>query len=436
MFHRNVRLRDCLRSTLCRALIAQVMLAACAAAAAEAVSGGDPPLTMGEAETRALDGEPGREALLAGAEALREQAVAAGQLPDPQLSVGLANYPIESGGFRSEAMTQGQLGLRQAFPPGATRAISTRRFTAMADAVSGNAEARRRDVLTAVRSAWLETRYWQEADATVRARRPYFSDLVSVTRSLYAVGQKDQQDVLRAELELSRLDDRLIDIAGERERARAALSEWVGDAAYRPMAPPAASYDALPPPARLRAALAEHPEIGAAKARLAARSAEVELAEERFKPGWAVNLSYGYRDGLMPDGAPRSDFVSVAVTVDLPMFRRNRQDRSLRAALGERRAAGALLEAARRRLASRFEAEYAQWRQLGRRIDLYETTILIQAEDRARAALAAYRSDTGDFAEVMRGRIDELGARLELIRLQFEQGQSHARLANLGGLPR
>ncbi|HZW59913.1 MAG TPA: TolC family protein, partial [Woeseiaceae bacterium] len=201
-------------------------------------------------------------------------------------------------------------------------------------------------------------------------------------------------------------------------------------------APPAASYDALPPPARLRAALAEHPEIGAAKARLAARSAEVELAEERFKPGWAVNLSYGYRDGLMPDGAPRSDFVSVAVTVDLPMFRRNRQDRSLRAALGERRAAGALLEAARRRLASRFEAEYAQWRQLGRRIDLYETTILIQAEDRARAALAAYRSDTGDFAEVMRGRIDELGARLELIRLQFEQGQSHARLVNLGGLPR
>ena len=84
------------------------------------------PLTLAEAEDLALRQEPGLSEFQAKADALDEQAVAAGQLPDPVLRVGLANFPIESGGFTTEGMTQGQLGIRQAFPPGKTRALSTR----------------------------------------------------------------------------------------------------------------------------------------------------------------------------------------------------------------------------------------------------------------------------------------------------------------------
>ena len=75
-------------------------------------------LSLAEAERIALENEPGQAALLERAGALREQAVAAGQLPDPKLRVALANFPIESGGFSTEGMTQAQLGVRQAFPPG------------------------------------------------------------------------------------------------------------------------------------------------------------------------------------------------------------------------------------------------------------------------------------------------------------------------------
>ena len=51
------------------------------------------------------------------------------------------------------------------------------------------------------------------------------------------------------------------------------------------------------------------------------RGEAVELAEQAYKPGWALDLNYGYREGNLPSGEPRSDFVSVAVTVDLPIFR-------------------------------------------------------------------------------------------------------------------
>jgi outer membrane protein TolC len=350
--------------------------------------------------------------------------------------MGLANFPIEAGGFSTEGMTQAQLGIRQSFPPGKTRAVSTRQFQSLAAEMTENAGARGRDVLTSVRSAWLETYYWHRAHTIVSESRPFFSDLVTITRSLYAVGKKDQQDVLRAELELSRLDDRLIEISKQRARARAALSEWVGSESSRPIAEKLPSWERVPALQTLRTDLATHPALQAADARIAARRAGIDLANERYKPGWALDLGYGYRDGSLPTGGPRSDFVSLSVTVDLPLFRKNRQDRGVAAALSERRAADESKDELLRRLNSQLEAEYARWQDLSRRVDLYERLILTQAKDQANAALLAYQSEAGDFADVMRGFVDDLNTRLDHIRLQIERAQSYAVLANLGGLPR
>jgi len=396
----------------------------------------DIPLTLAAAENLALNHEPGQAAYLARADALEEQAVAAGQLPDPKLRMGLANYPIESGDFRTEGMTQGQLGIRQAFPPGKSRSVSTRQFQSLAQEMSHTADARERDVLTSVRNAWLDAFYWQRAHAIVSDSRPFFADLVTVTRSLYSVGTKDQQDVLRAELELSRLDDRLIETSKQHSRAKAALSQWVGDDANRRLAEKLPTWDQVPTREQLRTELLSHPAMRAADARVDARRAGIDLANERYKPGWALDLGYGYRDGSLPNGNPRSDFVSLSVTVDLPLFRKNRQDRHLAAALSERRAADESKEQLLRRLLSQLDAEFARWEDVSRRVDLYESLILIQAEDQAAAALAAYQSEAGDFADVMRGFIDELNTRLDHIRLQVERAQSYAVLANLGGLPR
>lgn len=390
------------------------------------------PLTIAEAGDLALANEPGQAALLAQAEAMQEQAVAAGQLPDPTMRLGVGNYPVESGGFSTEGMTQAQLGFRQAFPR--ARSFDTQRYDAQAEAFVSSAGARSRDVLTATRKAWLDTYYAEQAHALVTESRPLFADLVTVTRSSYGVGRKSQHDVLRAELELSRLDDRLIEIDRARAQAQAALSRWLGQDAYRPVAAKLPGWNLLPPIEDLRAGLEAHPALAAADAGVEAKQAAVRAAEERKKPGWALDVGYGYREGYLPSGDPRSDMVSVSVTVDLPFFAKSRQDRKLAAALGERRAAESTKAETRARLASEMHAEYARWTDLTRRIALYETQILDQSQGRAQAALLAYQSDAGDFSDVMRARIDDLNIRIEYIRLQVERAQSYAVLANLGGL--
>jgi outer membrane protein TolC len=242
--------------------------------------------------------------------------------------------------------------------------------------------------------------------------------------------------VLRAELELSRIDDRLIEIERQQARARAALGEWVGAAASRPIATVLPAWNSVPPLNDLRENLSTHPTLMAADEQIAAKDAGVELADERSKPQWALDVAYSYRDGSLPNGDPRSDFVTVGVTVGLPFFSKKSVDSTLSAALQERSASQSTKIQVERELQSRLESEFARWQDLSRRIVLYEERILVQARDHAQAALLAYQSDRGDFADVMRGYIDDLNTRIEFIRLQVERAQSYAMLANLGGIPR
>ena len=394
------------------------------------------PLTLAEAEDRALISEPGQQALQARANALTERGVVAGELPDPMLRVGLNNFPIQSGSFTTEGMTQAAVGLRQAFPAGKTRSISTRRFDFLASEMNQNAETRGRNVLTATRMAWLDLYYWNQAHDLVAESRPFFEDLATITRSLYAVGRKTQQDVLRAELQLSRLDDRLIEIDRQRSRAQAALGEWLGPDAARPVDRKLPNWNQVPTLASMQASLLQHPMLRAADAKIDARLAGVELANERSKPAWALDVGYAYRDGFLPSGTPRSDFVTLGVTVGLPFFSKKSVDSNLSAALQEKTAAESIREQTLRSLNSQLEAEHARWSDLTRRLSIYDERILGQASDNADASLLAYQSDRGDFAEVMRAYVDDLNTRIDHIRLQVERAQSYAALANLGGIPR
>ena len=392
------------------------------------------PLTLAETEALALQAEPGQQALQARAAALEAQAVVAGELPDPMLRLGVNNFPIEAGGFSTEGMTNFGVGLRQTFPAGDTRSLSSRRFELLASGVQQDADARARNVLTAARSSWLELYYWYSAHDLVVASRPLFEDLATITRSQYAVGRKSQQDVLRAELELSRLDDRLIEIERQQARFRAMLGEWIGAESARKPARKLPDWPTPPAIESLQQALLEHPRVRAAEADIEARGAGVELAEQRSKPSWAIDFGYSYREGNLPSGQPRSDMVTLGVTVGLPFFSRKSIDGTLSAALQERTAARAAREQVVRELQRQLDAEYARWHDLTRRLALYDERILKQAGIQAEASMLAYQSDRADFAEVMRAYINDLNTRIDHVRLQVERAQSFAMLANLGGI--
>lgn len=413
------------------------MLRPCAVALLLSMCGGvaaADPLPLAEAERRALDYDAGIRASQSEAQALREQAVADGQLPDPALTLGAMSLPVDSFSRTAEPMTQLSVGVAQSFPPGSTLAHRSARTAHMADAADAERAARARGLLRDVRTAYLELGYQQAALAQIAATRAVFDDILAIANSLYRTGRNNLQDVLSAQLERALLDDRTAAVETERAAALAELQRWTG-----PLAPAVELPETLPelaaPPERtqLATALETHPDIQAASQRVAAGQSAVEVARQQYKPGWMLDVSYGERTGTEMDGSRRRDLLTAMVTVDLPLFTGKRQDRRVAASVAEADALRHQRDDAYRDLQRTLEAEYPRWERLRERERVYARKILPAARHNAEAALSAYRNGVTDFTALMRAHITELDSRLQALRTQTDRLQAQARLLYLAG---
>jgi outer membrane protein TolC len=387
-----------------------------------------PTLDLVVVERLALERDAGLSMVRAEARALREQAVADGQLPDPALTLGVMSLPVDSLDRREEGMTQLSVGISQAFPPGATRQHRAARTDHLAAAADAGAAARRLEVLREARLAWLELVYQEAALALTLSTRALLDDLLAVTRSRYRTGRDNLQGLLGAELERALLDDRVAAARAEREAALAGLRRWTGPLDGDIRLPSRAELPVPPEFARLEARLVEHPLLGAASARVAAGQSGVAVARQQYKPGWMLDVSYGERSGREADGMARSDLLTAMVTLDLPLFTGQRQDRRVAASVAETDALHHARDEIHRDLQRALEQDYPRWDRLRERELGYEERILPAARHNAESALDAYRNDVTDFTTLVRAQLTDLETRLQALRTRTERLQTQARL--------
>ena len=342
--------------------------------------------------------------------ALKEDATFAAQLPDPQLFLAGANFPVDSWDLDQEPMTQLKFGVRQAFPAGDTRALRQQKITEQSwqvDAERQDAALRLRQQL---RSHWLMLSGWSQSHQLLSHYRPVFEQLVDVTLSYYKVGKKHQQDYLRAKLLLGQLDNRLLNAERKMSEERARLSRWLGEDAYGELVLSWPESWAIPSSHRLDL---NHPRVVSSDYQVKQQSTAVDLAVERYKPNWGLEMSYGHREADDMSGDRLSDFFSAMVTVDLPLFPANRQDRQFSAEKHRLEAtrvsrADLLVE-----MNTMLATNMADIEQLNRSVQLYQEQLLLLGEQQAEAALQAYQSDAADFADVMHSTSMRLEIELE-----------------------
>ena len=416
----------------CMTMVIALVLGGIASVPAWAAGG--VALSLEEAQRIALAADPAVDAAQKSSQALREQATADGQLPDPRLKFALMNFPTDTFDRTQEPMTQVQMGLIQAFPRGDSLAIRSRRTAAMADGELAKMQEQRRRVQREVRRNWLDVYFWLRARDVVQQSQELFRQLVSITESQYAAGRHNQQDVIRAQLELSLLEDRETKIRTEEAAARAELGKWVGStAAQRPLPAALPELDPVTIRAELEQRLAQHPQMRMAEAHVDARRQEIALAREAYKPEWMLDVTYGVRGGQNPDDNDRPDFLSAMVVLDLPLFTEKRQDRRL--AASQENAGAAMLDKddKYRELLGRLQSLYASWQRLGERVDHYRQTLLPQAQQNAESTLHAYQNDRTDFTTLVRARITELDTRLQALKLRVDRAKAQAQLLYLAG---
>jgi outer membrane protein TolC len=390
-------------------------------------------LSLENAELLALGRDPSVQGVEARSTALTEQSVAAGQLPDPRLKFGLSALPVDTFRLAQEPMTQLQLGIVQQFPRGRSRVLRAEQFRHRASGMDEVAADRRLQIVLSVREAYFEV-FMQKKLAAINSEAiAVFSDLADIIRDYYATGRAQQQDVLRADVELSRIRDRATLIAQEEDRGRARLATWIGESAFLDIDAGWPELDQPAPADEIRNGLIRHPRIRALQKEVLAADTGIELARQGYKPEFSVDLSYGGRGGINADGSERADLLSMMVSMDLPLFAGNRQDRVVAARVAESSAATYRMDDAYRRMRSELDMNAANLRRERERLALFETTLLPQAEFNADATFDAYQAAVADLTTLMRARITEFELQLDYARLLAESLKTRARLLYLQG---
>ena len=146
-------------------------------------------------------------------------------------------------------------------------------------------------------------------------------------------------------------------------------------------------------------------------------------------------MAYGGRGGTNIDGSNRPDLLTVMLTMDIPLFTANRQDRVVASRIAETSATRFARDDTYRSLKSQVEINSAALERELERLELYETTLLPQASFNAEAAFEAYRDAVDNLTTLMRARIGEYELRLDHASLQSDELKTRARLLYLQGEP-
>jgi outer membrane protein TolC len=364
---------------------------------------------------------------------MSELSVAVEKLPDPKLKLGFANLPTDTFNLGQEPMTQAVIGVQQMFPRGRTRSLNSARINESIARNDAEAEERRQRVLLATREEYTRVYLHQELQTILEQSRVVFTNLVGITRDYYANGRAHQQDVVQTQLELSKVEERLTRVRQQEEEARARLAERIGADAYRPLKPIWPLISQPLPKQQIISSLAEHPRIRAWQHEIAKSRTSEEIARQAYKPSFAVDLAYGGRTGQNPNGSSRSDLFSVFVTMDIPLFTTNRQDRVLASSIADTSAVQHTRDDVYRSMKAQVEENIATLEREQERLQLYQEYLLPQAAFNAEAAFEAYQDAVDDLTTLMRARIGEYELKLSHAALRADEIITRARLLYLQG---
>ena len=379
--------------------------------------------------TEALSLAESRSSLLTGtdyaAQAAREMAMAAAQLPDPVATMGINNLPIngqDAWSLTRDFMTMASVGVMQEFTGKDKRDARAERFRREADKSvaekAAGVAALQRDTAT----AWLDRYYAEAMLAVVAEQIRQARTEVEAAEGGYRAGRGNLADILAARSALVMLDDRAGEIGRKARAARIALARWIGDRADAPLAGRPAIDTLAIDVKSLDAELMHHPELAVLTRQEDLAAADVRVAQANRQPDWSVALMYNQR------GSAYSNMISLNVSVPLQWDRVDRQDREVAAKLALLDQARAEREDKVRAHAAEVRQMIAEWESDRERHARYERELLPLAAQRTEATLAAYRGAKANLADVLLARRGEIDVRVQSLQLEMDTARVWAQL--------
>lgn len=391
-------------------------------------------ITLEEAEQLALDLDPDIQAFLARADAYEHLAASVVDLPDALVRLGLMNYPLEHGNFRTEGMTHSVIGIRQSIPPRGLRPALYDMNEYLAKEQDYNSVNHALEITHKVRHAWLDAHYHQRRLELIKKSEKLFGDLLHLARTLYSTGDGNQRDILQIELEQFKIEDRILEAEQDRDHAYISLSGYIDRPSFIKVSSTLPNWNSVPTLQLLRPVLAEHPRMIALSARADAMQAQRRVEESELNRKWMVDLSYAYRDGGLLSGESRSDLISATVSFNLPIWGKEKFHQKIVQVSKLHNATLLEQQSTLRELETELETAYAHWTTLNARVTNYEELIIPKAEEHVSVTLESYENQANDLSEVVQSHINQIDAELKHLQLTIARLKAWADIDKLVGL--
>jgi outer membrane protein TolC len=353
----------------------------------------------------------------------------AGALPDPVIQMELRDIPFSDPTLSPANAGNTRYSLRQMFPLGDKREL--RRGIADAEAIV--AVAKRGTVVaeTRMRAKVSYSQYWYAAQAqrVTEGLRALMADLEQVARARYGSGLAPQQDVIKAQTELTSLRTDLVMLGSERRQAAARLNGVLARPADAPLAEPR-ELRAVPNRASdfavlVKAAGERSPTLAMNSAQIAAAERSAELMRKSRIPDLGVGLA------VIQQGTRLTDY-EVMLEVNIPW-----QTDIIRANVNEAQAMSDAAAARREATAAQLQSELGQnWAALDalrEQGEIVRSTLLPQVQLTFESALSSYQIGRVDFSTLLDAQRQIRRTRLDLLKIELEQQMRLAEIERIVG---
>jgi len=375
----------------------------------------DAGLTLDEALQIATLRSPSIQAAQASVRGSSDVVVKAGQLPNPTLNLSVQDLPING----PNAFTIGQdnftmrgIGIQQEWVSPAKRRLQT----TLADRAVQRDQSTYLEKVAEVRQqtamAWLNAIYAKKAVALSQALVDHLGQELAARQASYRGAKETAVDVAQANLTLGNARDELINAQQDEKTALIALSRWTAagnvlDVAGNPpeLASPVSSLS-------VEQLAQVQPSLIAARAAISLADADTDVSRSNRNPNWTWGVTYFKSGGHFPD------YVSVGVSIPLPIHRGNVEDRDVEQKSEMGTQARLTYEDTERRVVADIQSLTAKLAGGRERLANAKQTVLPAAEQKVQLANAAYRSGAGTLSDALDARHTQLEADLQVLNLE------------------
>jgi cobalt-zinc-cadmium efflux system outer membrane protein len=354
-------------------------------------------ISLDELVREALDKNPEIQSYSRRVTAMRARVPQAKTLPDPEVSVGWMGRIKPFSVMDGDPSSYRGITAMEMFPYPGKLKLRGKIADREAEATQWEYEAARRRVVSKVKTAYYDYSYAHEAIDITQKNKDLMEKLYKIAEARYQVGKGIQPDVLKAQVELSRLLQQLTILNQREKTAKVRLNTLLNRDPETPLPPPASFQQAdLTETLEQLYHLAQQNDTGLQQdQRLIERDHDqIALAKRNYLPDFTVGYMYQQRPDM-------PDMHGVTVGINIPIFYKSKQREEVRGAteslIGEQknqenRKTNLFFEVKEQYLAAKSSEELAR---------LYSTAVVPQSSLALESSMSAYEVGKVDFLTIL-----------------------------------